>query len=280
MLRGDSSCADASCPATSSRSPSTTATDDQRRLRALAPSSHSGELRTTTRNSFEAFPSTVPFRPARRTRKPLIPGTQTAIVVGKSGEEIWTDKYGRIKVQFHWDRVGKNDENSSCWIRVAHGWAGKGWGQIFLPRIGQEVVVSFLEGDPDRPLITGSVYNAEQTVPYALPGRADQEHGQEQHAPRAASGFNELRFEDKKDTEEVYFHAQKDQNLVIENDRTKKVKNDETITIKNNRTTTIEEKDESLTVAKGNRTVKVRHRQRDPRGKGHSRGQGDRRRDA
>jgi type VI secretion system secreted protein VgrG len=207
-------------------------------------------------NSFEAFPASVPYRPARRTRKPFIPSTQTAIVVGKSGEEIWTDQYGRVKVQFHWDQKGKNDENSSCWIRVAHGWAGKSWGQIFLPRIGQEVVVSFLEGDPDRPLITGSVYNAEQTVPYTLPD--DQTKSTvKSNSSKGGSGFNEFRFEDKAGSEEVYFHAQKDHNLVIENDRTKQVKHDETNTITNNRTTTISEGNESLTVSKGNRTVKV-----------------------
>jgi type VI secretion system secreted protein VgrG len=207
-------------------------------------------------NSFEAFPAAVPFRPPRTARKPVIPSTQTAIVVGKSGEEIWTDKYGRIKVQFHWDQKGTNDENSSCWIRVAHGWAGKSWGQIFLPRIGQEVVVSFLEGDPDRPLITGSVYNAEQTVPYTLP--TDQTKSTiKSNSSKGGGGFNEFRFEDKKDSEEVYLHAQKDHNLVIENNRTKEVKNDETNTIKNNRTTTIQEKNDTLTVSKGNRSVTV-----------------------
>ena len=108
-------------------------------------------------NSFTAFPTDCPFRPQRVTPKPRLAGTQTAVVVGKSGEEIWTDKYGRVKVQFYWDQLGKNDENSSCWIRVDYGWAGKQWGGIFLPRIGQEVIVSYLEGDPDRPLITGAV---------------------------------------------------------------------------------------------------------------------------
>jgi type VI secretion system secreted protein VgrG len=207
-------------------------------------------------NSFDAIPEAVPFRPPRTTAKPVIPGTQTAIVVGKKGEEIWTDKYGRIKVQFHWDQVGKYDENSSCWIRVAHGWAGKSWGQIFLPRIGQEVVVSFLEGDPDRPLVTGSVYNAEQTVPYGLPGEQTKST-LKSNSSKGGGGFNELRFEDKKGSEEVFFHAQKDMNVVVEHDRTKEVKNDETNTIKMNRTTTIQEKNETLIVDKGNRTVKV-----------------------
>ncbi|MCG8608869.1 type VI secretion system tip protein VgrG [bacterium] len=207
-------------------------------------------------NSFNAFPATVPFRPQLQTPKPVIPGAQTAIVVGKSGEEIWTDKYGRIKVQFHWDQKGKNDENSSCWIRVMQGWAGKNWGSIFVPRIGQEVVVSFLNGDPDRPLITGGVYNAEQTVPYALPGEQTKSTIKS-NSSKGGGGFNEIRLEDKKDSEEFFVHAQKDMQITILNDRTKDVQNNETNTIKQNRTTTIQEANESLTVEKGDRTIKV-----------------------
>ena len=120
-------------------------------------------------NHFTCIPASVPFRPARITPKPFVQGPQTALVVGKSGEEIWVDKYGRVKVQFYWDRKGKKDENSSCWIRVSQNWAGKNWGAMWIPRMGQEVIVDFLEGDPDRPLITGRVYNAEQIVPYPLP---------------------------------------------------------------------------------------------------------------
>ncbi|UCF94635.1 MAG: type VI secretion system tip protein VgrG, partial [Desulfobacterales bacterium] len=119
---------------------------------------------------FTALPSRQPFRPARTTPKPLVQGPQTAIVVGPSGEEIYTDKYGRVKIQFHWDRYGKHDENSSCWVRVSHPTAGKGWGAVQIPRIGQEVIVDFLEGDPDHPIITGRVYNANQMPPYELPG--------------------------------------------------------------------------------------------------------------
>jgi type VI secretion system secreted protein VgrG len=207
-------------------------------------------------NSFEAIPADVPFRPLPLTPKPKVHGTQTALVVGKSGEEIWTDEFGRIKVQFHWDREGQNDENSSCWIRVAHPWASKGWGQIFLPRIGNEVVVSFLDGDPDRPLVTGSVYNAEQTVPYKLPAEQTKSTIMSSSS-KGNDGFNELRFEDKAGEEEVYFHAQKDHNLTIENDRTKDVLNDEVNTIKNSRTTTVQEADDTLTVSKGNRLVNV-----------------------
>jgi len=213
-------------------------------------------------NSFEAFAATLAYRPPRVTRKPVISGTQTAIVVGKSGEEIWTDKYGRVKVQFHWDQLGKNDENSSCWIRVAHGWAGKSWGQMFLPRIGQEVVVSFLEGDPDRPLITGSVYNAEQTVPYTLPD--DQTKSTiKSNVSKGGEGFNEIRFEDKKDSEEIFVQAQKDANVTIKNNETRKVgfdkkdKGNQTIDIYQDRTVTLDQGNDKLEVKTGNRTLLV-----------------------
>ncbi|MEK8016199.1 MAG: type VI secretion system tip protein TssI/VgrG [Candidatus Parabeggiatoa sp.] len=208
-------------------------------------------------NSFQAFPAKIPFRAPIVTPKPKIYSTQTAIVVGKKGEEIFTDKYGRIKVQFHWDQDGKNDEKSSCWIRVNQGWAGKNWGSLWLPRIGQEVIVSFLNGNPDTPLVTGAVYNAQQTVPYTLP--TDQTKSTiKSNTSKGGKGYNEIRFEDKKDKEEFWVHAQKDMNIVVEHDRTKKVLNDETNTIKMNRTTTIEEKDDKLTVAKGNRTTTIK----------------------
>jgi type VI secretion system secreted protein VgrG len=207
-------------------------------------------------NSFTAFPADTAFRPPRLTAKPRIAGTQTAIVVGKAGEEIWTDKYGRVKVQFHWDQLGKKDENSSCWIRVDYGWAGKQWGGIFLPRIGQEVIVSYLEGDPDCPLITGAVYNSEQPVPYTLPDEQTKSTVKT-NSSKGGNGFNEIRFEDKKDSEELYFHAQKDQNIVVEHDRTKKILNNETNEIKKDRSTTIQEGNDTYTVAKGNRAFKV-----------------------
>src|SRR5262249_46273604 len=125
-------------------------------------------------NEFECVPAALPFRPPRRTPRARVDGTQTAVVVGPDGEEIFTDKYSRVKVQFHWDRDGKLDENSSCWIRVGTLWAGKQWGVIHIPRIGQEVIVDFLEGDPDRPIIVGSVYNADQMPPYKLPDRRNE----------------------------------------------------------------------------------------------------------
>jgi type VI secretion system secreted protein VgrG len=207
--------------------------------------SHSGLWDGYT-NSFTAFPADVPFRPPRTTKKPVIPGTQTAVVVGKAGEEIWTDQFGRVKVQFFWDQEGKRDENSSCWVRVAQAWAGKAWGFIAIPRIGQEVVVSFVEGDPDRPLITGSVYNAEQTVPNGLPGAGTQS-GIRSNSSKGGGGSNEIRLEDAKGGEEIFIHAQKDENIVVENDKTEKVNHDETITIANDRTETVQH-DEKLTV--------------------------------
>ncbi|HYK01928.1 MAG TPA: type VI secretion system tip protein TssI/VgrG [Thermoanaerobaculia bacterium] len=235
--------------------------DDANVAYVLQYVSHSASWDAYT-NSFEAVPADAIIRPRRLTPRPVIPGTQTAIVVGKSGEEIWTDKYGRVKVQFHWDQLGKNDENSSCWIRVAHGWAGKAWGQMFLPRIGQEVVVSFLEGNPDRPLITGSVYNAEQTVPYTLPDNQTQSTIKS-NVSKGGGGFNEIRFEDKKDSEEVFVQAERDYNTVIKNNETHKVgfekKKDgnQTIDIYKNRTVTLQEGNDALQVKKGNRDIKV-----------------------
>jgi type VI secretion system secreted protein VgrG len=199
-------------------------------------------------NLFEAFPASQTFRPPRVTSKPAIVGCQTAAVVGKSGEEIWTDKYGRIKVQFHWDQLGTNDENSSCWIRVAQGWAGKQWGGIFLPRIGQEVIVSFEEGNPDRPLVTGSVYNGQQTVPYTLPDEQTKSTVKS-NSSKGGAGFNEIRFEDKADSEEIFIQAQKDMKVTVLNDLT--------TSVKQSRSTTIQEKDDNLVVSQGNRTVQV-----------------------
>ena len=165
-----------------------------------------------------------PFRPQRITPKPIVQGPQTAVVVGPAGEEIHTDEYGRIKVQFHWDRLGKKDENSSCYMRVAQVWAGNNWGATFTPRIGQEVVVSFLEGDPDDPLVTGSVYNAIQRPPYLGQGR-DGKHkndprvsGVKTNTTTGGAGFNELRFDDTKDKEQVFIHAERNYDVRVKND--------------------------------------------------------------
>lgn len=207
-----------------------------------------GEIHDTFRCSFQAIKGDVHFRLANLTPRPMIRGPQTAKVVGPDGDEIYTDKYGRIKVQFPWDREGKGDQNSSCWIRVAQIWAGRSWGGIFIPRIGQEVVVEFLEGNPDRPLVTGCVYNDSQTVPYALPDNKTRSTIKT-NSSTGGKGFNELRFEDKADSEEVFFHAQKDY--------TKEVLNNETVTITKNTTTTVKEGDRSVTVSQGNNSVTI-----------------------
>jgi type VI secretion system secreted protein VgrG len=173
-------------------------------------------------NSFECIPNSVPFRPPRLARKPMIHSTQTAVVVGKAGEEIWPDKYGRVIAQFFWDREGKADEKSSCWIRVAQGWAGKQWGAIYIPRMGQEVIVSFLEGDPDRPIITGRVYNAEQMPPYGLPDEKTKST-LKSFSSKGGGGFNELRFEDKKGSEQIFIHAEKNVDIRVKNDEFKTI---------------------------------------------------------
>jgi type VI secretion system secreted protein VgrG len=171
--------------------------------------------------SFEALPSDIHFRTERTTPRPVMQGPQTAIVCGKSGEEIDTDEFGRVKVQFHWDRKSKNDENSSCWVRVAQVWAGAGWGGMAIPRIGQEVIVDFIEGDPDRPIVTGRVYNGDNMPPYALPGNKTRSTIMSRSSKGgAADNFNEIRFEDKKGEEEMYLHAEKDQNILVENNQT------------------------------------------------------------
>jgi type VI secretion system secreted protein VgrG len=194
----------------------------------------------TFSTEFEAIPTSTTFRSPSRTPKPFIRGPQTAFVVGKSGEEIWTDEYGRVKVQFHWDRDGQEDEKSSCWIRCAQPWASKNWGSVFVPRIGMEVVVHFLEGDPDRPIITGAVYNASSMPPYALPDNATQST-LKSDSSKGGNGSNEIRFEDKAGSEEFFVHAQKDMNIEVENHRSLKVK-------KGN---------DSTEISQGNHTFKV-----------------------
>jgi type VI secretion system secreted protein VgrG len=209
-------------------------------------------------NSFTCIPASVHFRPLRLTPHPTVMGAQPAVVVGPSGEEIYTDKYGRIKVQFFWDRKGKKDENSSCWIRVSQFWAGKNWGAIFLPRIGQEVIVDFLEGDPDQPLITGRVYNAEQMPPYALPDNMTQSVLKTRSSKGGTTdNFNEIHFEDKKGSEDFFIHAEKDMHREVENDDSLTVGHDQTITVKNDRTETVTEGNETVEIKKGNRSHTV-----------------------
>ncbi len=190
------------------------------------------------RNEFRALPSDIPFRPARRTPAPVVHGPQTAVVVGKRGEEIWTDRHGRVKVQFHWDRHGQLDENSSCWLRVASPWAGKGYGSLAIPRIGQEVVVGFLEGDPDRPILVGSVYNAEQTPPLD-PSAGGMSQGMISRSTPGGGGFNQISVNDSSGEEGVTIHAQYDMNTTVGNDATEEVGNDRTASVATNDTLTV-----------------------------------------
>jgi len=185
--------------------------------------------------SVSAIGAKTPFRPARATPKPIIQGPQTATVVGPSGEEIWTDEHGRIKVEFHWDRYSPTNENSSCWVRVAQPLAGKGWGFLALPRIGHEVVVEFLEGDPDDPIVTGSVYNGELKPPYDLP-KEKTRSGLKTLSSKSGGveNFNELRFDDDKGNEQIYIQAEKDKHIRVKNDRLEWVGNESHLQVKKN----------------------------------------------
>ncbi|GKT01165.1 type VI secretion system tip protein VgrG [Acidovorax sp. SUPP3434] len=227
--------------------------------------------------TLQAQPTSLPYTPERTTRKPRTTGPQTAVVVGPPGEEIWPDQYGRVKVQFHWDRIGAMNENSSCWVRVSSSWAGSGFGAVFIPRINQEVVVDFLNGDPDYPIITGCVYNADNMPPWALPGNATQSGIKTKSSKGGAFGdglkngagdANAIRFEDKAGAEQLWLHAQKDQLVEVENDedhwvgqdRRKTIDRDETNVIHRDRTETVD-RNEDITVH-NNRTERVDHDER------------------
>ncbi|WP_280152287.1 type VI secretion system tip protein TssI/VgrG [Piscinibacter sp. XHJ-5] len=236
---------------------------------SLAVSAHvdgyeSGNPAGAFQCEFSAIPSAQQFRPPRRTPKPFVQGPQTALVVGPGGEEIFTDKYGRVKLQFHWDRYGRKNERSSCWVRVAHPWAGKNFGIVDIPRIGQEVVVDFLEGDPDQPLITGRVYNAEQMPPWELPANATQSGILTRSSKGGGYGnANAIRFEDKAGSEQLWIHAEKNQDIEVENDEThsvghdrkKTIDHDETTHVKHDRTETVDN-NETITIGV-NRVEKV-----------------------
>lgn len=185
-------------------------------------------------NQFTCIPADVPYRPELKTKKPVVEGTQTAVVVGKAGEEIWTDKYGRVKVQFHWDREGKKDENSSCWVRVATPWGGKGYGSVSIPRIGNEVIVDFLEGDPDQPIIVGSVYNADQ-----MPPVGGIQMGMKSRSSKGGGGYNEISATDTKGKEKLTIHAQYDMSTTVGHDETHSVANNRTSNVDVDETTTI-----------------------------------------
>ena len=186
-------------------------------------------------NRFEVIPATVTFRPPMITPRPTVRGVQSAIVVGPPGEEIHTDEHGRVKVHFHWDRLGKKDDKDSCWIRVSQLWAGEAWGAMHIPRIGHEVLVDFMDGDPDRPIIMGRVYHGTNVPPYALPANKTKSAIKSNSTP-GGGGSNELTFEDKKGSEEIYLHGQKDWTILIENDKNQTVGHDETREVKHDRT--------------------------------------------
>jgi type VI secretion system secreted protein VgrG len=182
--------------------------------------------------SYVLVPKLNPYRVPTHTLKPKMDGPQTAVVVGKAGEEIWTDKYGRVKVQFRWDRLGKSDEEASCWLRVSQSWAGSKWGAIFIPRIGQEVIVDFLEGDPDQPIVVGRVYNGANMPPYDLSANQTQS-GIKTRSSKGGTpdNFNEIRFEDKKGSELLAVQAEKDQTTLVKHDQTSTIKNNKTVTV-------------------------------------------------
>ena len=205
----------------------------------------------TYSNEFECLPAALAFRPERKTPRPTVQGTQTAIVVGPAGEEIFTDKYGRVKVQFHWDRQGKRDADSSCWVRVATIWAGKGWGVIHIPRINHEVVVDFLEGNPDRPIIIGSVYNADHMPPGILPKEAMVSGLASRSTPKAgADNFNGMRANDTKGKEHLTVQAEYDQTSLVKHDEDHTVKNNRSIHVDGTHTEIVKG-DTSITVTKG-----------------------------
>lgn len=204
-------------------------------------------------NTLQVVPRDLPYRPPPPPRRSM-PGPETATVVGPAGEEIHTDQHGRIRVKFHWDRLGRSDETASAWIRVAHAWAGAGFGSIFVPRVGMEVLVSFLGGDPDRPVVTGCLYNGDNRVPYPLPDDKTKSTIKTQSSP-GGGGSNELRFEDEAGSEQVYVHAQKDLDEVVENDHTTRVKANQRNTVDGHQTVKVH-RDRDKTVD-GNETTKI-----------------------
>ncbi len=225
---------------------------------------HSGqEQHFSYSTSFELHPTSEVYRPQRTLSKPHTKGPQSAIVTGPAGQEIWTDKYGRVKVQFGWDRYGKNDENSSCWVRVSYPWAGKGFGGIQIPRIGQEVLVDFKNGDPDLPIIVGRTYNQDTMPPWGLPGAATQSGFYSHTIGGGPTNANALRFEDKPGGEEVWLHAEKDQRIEVNNNeshwvgnnRLKVIDKTETAIIGEKRSLTVQTDDISL--AGGDKTIQT-----------------------
>ena len=232
----------------------------------LTDITHSGYQPSTTKrladdsrqpgyfNDFVAIPTSVTFTPSRTTPQPRIKGPQTAVVTGPSGEEIYTDEYGRVKVQFHWDRSGSKGENSSGWVRVSQSWAGAGYGTMFLPRVGEEVIVDFLNGDLRQPIIVGRLYNGEKTPPHSLPGNKTISTIKSVSS-KGGGGSNELRFEDKKGAEEIYLHAEKDLTMAIEKDKEEMIGAGELTKVGLSRTTMVG-RDRNETIA-GSKQISV-----------------------
>lgn len=214
-------------------------------------------------NQFVCIPAAIVYRPASVTPRPRIDGVQTAVVVGKSGDEIYTDKYGRIKIQFHWDRYGAKNETSSCWVRVSTPWAGNKWGSVTIPRVGQEVVVTFVNGDPDQPLVIGSVYNSAHMPPFPLPEGKSIMGMKSRSIKGDAGSYNEMVIDDTKGQEGFRINAQKDYNMKVGNDSNTHVVANHTGKIDGNSTTTVQgnsthttQGDDSFTIG-GNRTATV-----------------------
>ncbi|EPO2574283.1 type VI secretion system tip protein TssI/VgrG, partial [Escherichia coli] len=210
---------------------------------------------TALDNHFAVIPADRTWRPQPRL-KPLVDGPQSAVVTGPEGEEIFCDEHGRVRVKFNWDRYNPADQDSSCWIRVAQAWAGTGFGNLAIPRVGQEVIVDFLNGDPDQPIIMGRTYHQENRTPGSLPGTKTQMTIRSK--TYMGSGFNELKFDDATGKEQVYIHAQKDMDTEVLNDRTTTVKHDHRETVKNDQTVTIQEGNRLLMVEKGDKITGVR----------------------
>lgn len=220
-------------------------------------------------NTFTCIPVSVPFRPRRTTPKPLIRGSQTAMVVGPAGEEIFTDEQGRVMVQFHWDRLGNRDENSSRMVRVSHAWAGQGFGAVFIPRVGQEVIVDFLEGDPDQPIIIGRVYNAQQVPPYEVPAHKTQSGVKTRSTPNgSATNFNEIRFEDLKGSEDFFIHAERTMTIKVKASETHSVGGSQSVSVGGNQSVSVGgdhntkiKKNTNVEVTEGGYNIDVKQKQ-------------------
>ncbi|MPY23664.1 type VI secretion system Vgr family protein [Shewanella sp. YLB-07] len=225
---------------------------------------------TTYNNEFTVIPGNAPWQATPKS-KPLVTGPQSATVVGPKDEEIFCDEFGRVKVQFPWDRYGFSDDKSSCWVRVSQGWCGGQYGMVAIPRIGHEVIISFLEGDPDQPIITGRTFHSINQVPYPLPANKTRTVLKTQ--THKGEGSNELRFEDEADRQEIYLHAQKDMNTLVENDLSQHIKHDSHLDIENERFTRIKNNDhltvsaDSLTLVKQDACVNVEGKQNSKVGK-------------